>query len=199
MIRIVGVAGGSGSGKTTFARLLRERLGEGACSILAQDSYYIDQSARFTGDGESVNFDEPEALDFALLTVHLQALKRGETIQVPRYDFATHQRLAETTELKATRVVLVDGTLILGQPSVLRELDNAIFIETAEELRYERRFNRDLNERGRTPEGIQKQFVRQVKPMHDLHVEPSKKWAQVIIPGDAPFDDALAWWQSLLK
>jgi uridine kinase len=198
-VRIIGIAGGSGSGKTTFARELRERLGAGRCAVLYQDSYYIDQSARFTGDGESVNFDEPTALDFPLLAEHLRALKRGESVIVPQYDFPTHKRLPEGKELRPFPVILLDGTLILTQPPICLELEASIFIDCAERVRFDRRFHRDLHERGRQPEGIRKQFVRQVKPMHDLHVQPSAGQATERVSGEEPFEAALERWTAQLR
>lgn len=178
---IIGIAGGSGSGKTTFARKLSEQLGEQLCSILGQDSYYIDQSHRFDSDGGSVNFDHPDSLEFDLMATHLESLKRGEPIEVPIYDFATHSRLAKTIRLEAKPIILVDGILILSQPQVRKILDEAVFIDCEENLRYERRLNRDVVERGRTPLGVFRQFHNQVKPMHDQFVEPSKKAATLVV------------------
>ena len=178
---IIGVAGGSGSGKTYFARELQRKLGIDKCNILYQDNYYIDQSQRFDGDGGSVNFDHPDALEFTLLAKHLASLKKGESVEVPLYEFATHKRLEKTLPFKPTKIILVDGILILNSPEVRAELDEAIFFDTPEELRFERRLHRDVNERGRTPEGVKKQFELQVRPMHDQFVEPSKKFAQTLV------------------
>jgi uridine kinase len=178
---VIGVAGGSGSGKTYFARELQRKLGIDNCSILYQDNYYIDQSHRFDGDGGSVNFDHPDALEFTLLAKHLACLKKGESVEVPLYEFATHKRLEKTLPFKASKIILVDGILILNSPEVRAELDEAVFFDTPEELRFERRLHRDVNERGRTPEGVRKQFELQVRPMHNQFVEPSKKFAQTIV------------------
>lgn len=198
---LIGVSGGSGSGKTTFARMLqaalRARLADHdrgwGCSILSQDHYYIDQSARFSGDG-SVNFDHPSALDFDLLSRHLAELRQGRSIQVPIYDFVTHTRSAETTDFPAQAVVVLDGTLILSQPDIRRHLRHSIFIDTPEEVRFNRRSRRDQIERGRTPEGIHRQFFGQVKPMHDQFVEPSKAHAEALIPGTGAFDAHIDRW-----
>ncbi len=173
---IVGIAGGSGSGKTTLARELREILGDRA-AILYQDSYYIDQSHRFDGDGGSVNFDHPESLEFDLLAKHLDQLRQGQAIEVPQYDFATHTRLSSTTRFAPSEVVILDGTLLLSQPVIRERLDLCVFVDTAESLRFQRRLNRDVRERGRTEDGVRRQFEKQVKPMHDLFVEPSKEHA----------------------
>lgn len=180
-VRVIAIAGGSGSGKTTFARKLVAAIGKDKVAILSQDSYYRDQSARFDGDGGAVNFDHPEALDFALLGVHLGALRRGETVQVPIYDFPTHTRKAQTLPLESRPVVLVDGTLVLSQAQLLGFFDHSVFIDVPEPVRFERRLRRDVNERGREPEGVKRQFERQVAPMHDQFVQPSAANAGIII------------------
>jgi uridine kinase len=196
---LVGVSGGSGSGKTTFSKLLSEALGPDHCALLAQDSYYIDQSAHFRGDGENVNFDHPSALDFPLLAHHLAQLKQGQDIQVPIYDFVTHTRRAETTRMDSRPVILLDGTLILSQPPIRSLLDYSLFIQTSEQVRFDRRYHRDLVERGRQPDGIRKQFYRQVKPMHDEFVEPSLEFASAIISGERDFSQDVHAWVSRLK
>lgn len=178
---IIGVAGGSGSGKTYFARELQRILGDNVCTILYQDNYYIDQSHRFDGDGGSVNFDHPSSLDFDLLALGLATLKTGKSINVPIYEFATHKRKAETITCNPKKIILVDGILILDSKVVREQLDEAIFFDTPEALRYQRRLDRDVNERGRTAEGVKKQFDLQVRPMHDQFVGPSKIYAQTIV------------------
>lgn len=191
-IHVIAIAGGSGSGKTTFARHLLELLGPDRAAVLAQDNYYIDQSARFDGDGGSVNFDHPESLDFALLAEHLQALRNGSTIEVPQYDFATHSRLPVTLRFEPTPVILLDGTLVLSRTELRPHFSEGVFVEVAEEIRFERRLKRDVKERGRHPDGVRRQFMLQVKPMHDLFVEPSKEHASHIVPGDlSRFGEAL--------
>ena len=198
-IKIIGISGGSGSGKTTFSRMLAEKLGPETCAILAQDSYYIDQSSRFTGDGENVNFDHPSALDFPLLAVHLRALRDGKAIEEPIYDFVTHKRKPETKPFPPKRIILLDGTLILSQPPILELLDISLFIRTSEQVRFDRRYHRDLVERGRQPEGIRKQFFRQVKPMHDEFVEPSAAHASEILSGEVDFGPSVLEWAGRLK
>lgn len=179
---ILGVAGGSGSGKTFFAQALAKKLKDKAF-VLYQDNYYIDQSHRFDYDGGSVNFDHPDALDFDLMAQHLKELKQGEDIRIPKYDFATHSRLRETIYQPWKKVVIVDGILILTQPKLIELFDESIFVETPEEIRFARRLNRDVVERGRTAEGVKAQFENQVKPMHDLFVEPSKEKATYVSSG----------------
>lgn len=197
-ITIIGVAGGSGSGKTTFASRLQERIGPEYCSVLGQDSYYIDQSSKFDHDGGSVNFDHPKSLDFDLMSEHLQLLKKGEDIDVPIYDFATHSRSEETIHLTPKKIVFVDGILIFSQPQVVAQLDYKVFIDCPEDLRFSRRLNRDVIERGRTKEGVTAQFEKQVKPMHDLFVEPSKEHACDIVNVEN-FDEKLEIWLSKIK
>lgn len=188
---IIGVSGGSGSGKTYFARELQRILGNEICTILYQDNYYIDQSHRFDGDGGSVNFDHPSSLDFDLLARGLSELKAGLPIQVPLYDFATHTRKSESIQCLPTKIILVDGILILDSAVVRSQLDEAVFFDTPEELRFQRRLERDVQERGRTPEGVRKQFERQVKPMHDQFVEPSKYHAKTIVKDFGDYHEAL--------
>ncbi|MCC7443111.1 MAG: uridine kinase [Bdellovibrionales bacterium] len=194
---ILAVCGGSGSGKTTFARKLAERLNSGAVAdapravILAQDSYYIDQSARFKEDGGDVNFDHPDALEWPLIAEHLRALRAGRAVEVPVYDFATHRRLNRTEHPPAVPVIIVDGILILSQEILLPLYDDVIFLDVPEKLRFERRFRRDTVERGRTAEGVLRQLERQVKPMHDLYVQPSARHAHRVIHDTVEFDRVL--------
>lgn len=185
---IVGVAGGSGSGKTYFVRSLVKALGAKNCAVILQDNYYIDQSAKFDFDGGSVNFDHPESLDFDLLGMHLEQLKSGKNVDVPIYDFKTHSRQKEILKTAPKKFVIVDGILILSQEKIRRQFDECVFVETCEELRFQRRLKRDVQTRGRTPEGVKAQFLNQVKPMHDLFVEPSKEFATVVIVEEKNFE-----------
>lgn len=185
---IIGVAGGSGSGKTYLARALHQKLGDVISAIIYQDNYYIDQSARFDHDGGSVNFDHPDSLDFDLLAKHLENLKHGHEIEIPVYDFVTHSRQSKTIKQKPQKVILVDGILLLSQPHVRKHFDISIFVDTSEQLRFERRLKRDVEERGRTPQGVKAQFEKQVKPMHDQFVQPSKSHADHVICDLAGFD-----------
>lgn len=188
---ILGVAGGSGSGKTYFARALVSRLGQHFCEVVCQDNFYIDQSARFDGDGGSVNFDHPDSIDFRLLAKCLKELKTGNETMIPEYDFATHKRKSSQTRIPPKPVILVDGILIFHDPSVREIFDDLVFFDTPEQIRYQRRLERDVKERGRTPEGVQRQFELQVKPMHDLFVEPSKTHARRVVNDLVEFTSAL--------
>lgn len=183
---IIGVAGGSGSGKTTYASMLAEVLGLENSSILLQDSYYKDHSQVFEGDG-SVNFDHPDALDWDLLVQHLQDLKAGRAIEVPIYNFTTHSREDRTRRVIPSDYIIVDGILIFSISKLLNLFDKKVYIDTPENLRFERRIHRDTIERGRTKEGVIKQYQATVLPMHSKFVEPSKKEADYVISGSVPF------------
>jgi uridine kinase len=189
---IIGVSGGSGSGKTTLAEELYKILSlDGGAVILGQDHYYIDQSQRFDGDGGSVNFDHPSAIDDVLLAAHIRTLTNGKPIEVPRYDFATHSRKPDTVTMHPAKWVIIEGTMIFHWPAVRDAIDYKVFISVDEETRYARRLHRDIHERGRLPEGVLKQFTTQVKPMHDAYVDPSAKWAQRVISNDVATDDIM--------
>jgi uridine kinase len=188
---ILGVAGGSGSGKTYFAKALRERLGSSLCEIIYQDNFYIDQSSRFDFDGGSVNFDHPSSIDFELLAVCLEKLKDGNPTHIPTYDFVTHSRKTETHLTYPKPVVIVDGILIFHAERVRRTFDDLLFFDTPENLRFSRRLDRDVKERGRSPEGVRQQFFKQVKPMHDEFVEPSKIFANTLVSEMEEFEAVL--------
>jgi len=195
---IVGIAGGSGSGKTTFAERLRANLGADRCVIISQDNYYHDQSHRFDGDGGSVNFDHPKALDFELLGRHLHSLARQQPVEIPLYDFASHSRLEETLSVVPKPLILVEGILIFTSEHVVAHLHHRIFIDCPEPLRFRRRLERDVTERGRSPAGVKAQFHAQVKPMHDRFVEPSRAHAHDVV-GVEDFDQRLAHWTERLS
>ena len=188
---LVGVAGGSGSGKTYFAKALCARLGASRCAIVYQDSYYIDQSARFDHDGGAVNFDHPDAIDFTLLAQQLRALKEGRAVDIPVYDFVSHSRRPETVHTEPRAILVVDGILIFHSQEVRALFDQRLFFATPEALRFQRRLERDVKERGRKPEGVREQFLAQVKPMHDAYVEPSKLFAHTCVTEVEGFDTFL--------
>jgi len=191
MALILGVSGGSGSGKTYFAEKLNELLPEGSCSLVYQDNFYIDQSSRFDFDGGSVNFDHPESIDFTLLAERLKILKSGRDCEIPLYDFATHKRLDKTLKVESRPIILVDGILVLHNPKVRDVLDKSVFFDTHRDLRFSRRLKRDVEERGRTPEGVKKQFEAQVEPMHQKFVVPSKEFAHWLCCDPLDFSNVL--------
>lgn len=192
---LLGVSGGSGSGKTFFSKALVQELtqvhGADVCEIVYQDNFYIDQSQRFDHDGGAVNFDHPDSIDFTLLAEKLKILKSGSVADIPTYDFSTHKRKAETIRILPKKIIIVDGILIFHSKEVRNLFDELIFFETPEELRFSRRLERDVKERGRTKEGVQEQFFKQVKPMHDRFVEPSKAFASTVVKDIGNFEQVL--------
>lgn len=188
---LIGVAGGSGSGKTYFARQIQKILGVQNCEIVYQDNFYIDQSKKFDFDGGSVNFDHPNSIDFELLAQHMAELKSGHITQIPIYDFKTHSRKPETLKIRPTPVIIVDGILIFHSEEVRAQFDDLVFFDTPEELRFQRRLDRDVKERGREPAGVKNQFLKQVKPMHDQFVVPSMKHATTIVSEIEQFEETL--------
>lgn len=196
---IIGVSGGSGSGKTYFAEALRQRLSPARCSLVFQDNFYIDQSNRFDFDGGSVNFDHPDSIDFDLLIERLQGLKAGKSVEIPIYDFVTHRRKAEVLVVQPTPVILVDGILIFHSPELRQLFNHLVYFDTAESLRFSRRLERDVKERGRTPDGVRQQFYRQVKPMHDQFVEPAKIFASTVVHDTGDYVEALDQYVNLLS
>ena len=179
---VIGIAGGTGSGKTTVTTKILERLDVGKVVLLKQDYYYKDLSAFDGLPPERINFDHPNALENSLLVEHLSQLKQSKPIRQPLYDYATYRRLKETRVVDPRSVIIVEGILIFIE-RVLRDLmDIKIFVDTDADERLLRRLRRDLLERGRTIDSVMKQYVDTVKPMHEEFVEPSKRWADVIIP-----------------
>lgn len=190
-VAIIGISGGSGSGKTYFAKKLLADFDPKDCTLIHQDNYYIDQSDKFDYDGGSVNFDHPSAIDFNLLGSQLGELKKGHSVELPVYDFASHTRQPDTIHVDPTPIILVDGILVLSQGQVRCHFTDSIFVATEESLRFERRLKRDVKERGRTEEGVKNQFFKQVVPMHDEFVEPSKEYASFVISNQDEFDEVL--------
>jgi uridine kinase len=195
---IIGVAGGSGSGKTYFAKDIQRKLGSD-CAMILQDNFYFDQSKKFDYDGGSVNFDHPSSIDAGLLAKHLKILKSGKAVQIPTYDFKTHSRMAKTLLVEPKPVIIVDGILIFHWEDVRDQLDELVFFDTEEKLRFERRLKRDVEERGREPEGVKNQFLKQVKPMHDEFVEPSRKFAGRIVTEQDDYSDLLEFYSKKLS
>jgi uridine kinase len=179
--KLIGIAGGSCSGKTTLARAILDSLGTDVCHILFQDNYYIDQSKKFDGDGGSVNFDHPNSLDWKLLELHLKSLKDNQRIDVPQYDFVKHSRKEETISFDPIKFILIDGTLIFHHSYIRDLFDYKIYLEADYETRFGRRLLRDMRERGRTEKGVKKQFESQVEPMHIKYVTPSKRFADLLL------------------
>ncbi|MDA8792525.1 uridine kinase [Bacteriovoracaceae bacterium] len=190
-IFIVGVAGGSGSGKTYLSHKLVNHLSQLSSQMIYQDNYYHDQSAKFDFDGGSVNFDHPDALDFELMRDHLIALKENQSIKMPEYEFSTHTRKKEAVTIEPTKIIIVDGILIFHHQFMRNCFDLKIFVDTSEDLRFNRRLERDVKERGRSKEGVIAQFQNQVKPMHDQFVDPSKEFADMFLNESNHFEQKL--------
>jgi uridine kinase len=178
----IGVAGGTGSGKTTVADRILERVGAGKIAYIPHDAYYKDLSDQPKDVRAKVNFDHPDSLESALLVEHLALLRQGQPVKVPVYDFTTHSRTNETRLVMPAPIVLVEGILIFVEPDLREQLDVKIFIDTDADLRFIRRLRRDILERGRSLDSIIAQYLKTVRPMHLEFVEPSKRYADVIIP-----------------
>ena len=180
---IIAIAGGSCSGKTTLARNLQNRLGAGSAMIIRQDDYYHDIRDRADGD-EIPNFDIPEALDFALLEENLRALKTGKPVQLPNYDFTTHQRIRATEPLDPKAYSIVEGLLLLDAAAIRELADISIYMRCPYDIRFERRLSRDIAERGRTEAFVHHQFTNDVEPAHLKFIQPSMVHADIIIEQD---------------
>lgn len=172
---IIALAGGSGCGKTTLARIIEQKFGEDQVEVIGQDHYYHDWELLKHRD--DLNFDHPDSLDFLLLKNHLSALRNGESIEIPLYDFCTNSRLESREKKYAKSIVVVDGTMILGIDQLRDLFDYKVFIDIPEEVRFSRRLGRDVTERGRTEESVRQQFFNQVAPMHKLFVDSSREYA----------------------
>jgi uridine kinase len=179
---VIGVAGGSGSGKTTISTRIRSLIGSEHIAYLQHDSYYRDHGHLSPAERALCNYDHPASLDTPLLVQHIHALCRGETVQVPIYDFATHTRSPITQPLAPAPVILVEGILLFVDPTLRELLDLRIYVDTDPDIRLIRRLHRDMTERGRTLDSVISQYLRTVRPMHQEFVEPSKRHADIVIP-----------------
>lgn len=179
---VIGLAGGTGSGKTTVARNLLRRLELDWITILQQDAYYRDLADLAPAQRATRNFDHPNSIEIELFTAHLETLKKGRAVERPVYDFRQHVRTGETVRIEPRDVILVEGILLFHYPEVRELLDVKIYVDTPADIRLLRRIDRDIRERGRTLESVREQYVSTVRPMHEEFVEPSKRFADVIIP-----------------
>jgi len=200
---VIGIAGGSGSGKTTVAQELLQRVGPDKIAYLQHDSYYKDLSGLPPAQRTSINFDHPNSLDSDLLIEHIKGLLNNQPAEVPIYDFATHSRTDQRFTVQPRRVIVVEGILIFTESSLRNLFDLKIFVDTDSDLRFIRRLERDITERGSTMESVIRQYLATVRPMHMEFVEPSKRYADVIIPeggyNTAAVDMVVARVESLLK
>jgi uridine kinase len=179
---VLGVAGGTGSGKTTVARSILDAVGKERIALIEQDSYYLDVDWRSETELLHHNFDHPAAIDNELLVSHIAALKAGHPVEVPIYDFVRHRRTTRTWRIEPQPVIILEGILIFVEPSLRDLLDFKIYVDTDADLRLIRRLGRDMSERGRTVQDVLRQYLETVRPMHLEFVEPSKRWADIIIP-----------------
>ena len=179
---IIGVAGGTGSGKTTVANAILDRVGRHRIAHIQHDSYYRDLSHLSPQERARVNFDHPDSLETDLLARHLERLRAWQAVDVPLYDFTTHSRTHRTMRVEPRHVILVDGILILSEKALREVFDVKIFVDTDADIRFVRRLERDIAERGRTMRSVIDQYLATVRPMHLEFVEPSKRYADVIIP-----------------
>jgi uridine kinase len=179
---IIGIAGGTGSGKTTVARSIMNQLGNENVTLISQDNYYLHQPDLSFEERERNNYDHPHAFENELLLQHLQDLNQGRAIDIPVYDFSLHARSQETIRIEVKPVVLIEGIHVLTDEKLREALNIKVFVDTDPDIRILRRLARDINERGRSLESVFDQYVNTVKPMHDAFIEPSKKYADIIIP-----------------
>lgn len=179
---IIGVGGGSGSGKTTVVRHILNGIGEDNIQLLQHDSYYRDLSHLPLEERKKQNFDHPSSLETELMIRHVEALKNGYQVDVPVYDFAAHTRSDESEKVAPKEIILLDGILIFTEPELRNQMDIKLFVDTDDDVRLLRRIKRDIMERGRELEGVMHQYEQYVRPMHLEFVEPSKRYADIIIP-----------------
>ncbi len=179
---VIGIAGGSGSGKTTIADSVVSVVGEETAVLVQHDAYYRHTPHLSFAERSAVNYDHPDSLETELLVKHLETLREGRSVERPAYDFSEHLRRADTVTVHPRRVVLVEGILVLAEPDLRGLMDMKIYIDTDGDLRLARRLQRDVAERGRSVESVINQYMETVRPMHLQFVEPSKRYADVIIP-----------------
>ena len=196
---IIGICGGTGSGKTTIARKIVEKIGEENIILVEQDSYYLDLADLPLDERRRANFDHPDAIDFDSIAEHLGTLKRGESVEMPIYDFKTHTRNNSTFHLEPKPIVIIEGILLFSDSRILELLDAKIFVDAPADIRLLRRIKRDIDERGRTLEQVLNQYERTIRPMHQKFVKPFKKYADVIIPQDTQGDAAIDFLCGLIR
>jgi uridine kinase len=179
---IIGIAGGSGSGKTTLASSILEAIGEDRIAFLPHDAYYRDQSYKTFEERLSVNYDHPDSLETELLIKHIQSLQRGEAVDMPVYDFKQHTRASTTVHIQPKPIILVEGILIFVEPNLRNQCSMKLYVDTDQDICFIRRLLRDVTERGRTVESVIDQYLKTVRPSFIEFVEPTKRFADVIIP-----------------
>ncbi len=179
---IVGIAGGTGSGKTTVANKLAAAMPPGRCANIEHDAYYRDQTHLSFEDRVRTNYDHPASLESSLLALHLAELRAGNAVEAPIYDFAEHTRSAKTRRIAPARLIIVEGILVFAEAELREQMDIKIFVDTDADIRLIRRIRRDIEARGRTFQSVRDQYYATVRPMHIEYVEPTKRWADLIVP-----------------
>ncbi|MEV2677456.1 uridine kinase [Paenibacillus larvae] len=179
---VIGIAGGTGSGKSSVARSIITKLGADNVTLICQDNYYLDHAELSFEEREKINYDHPSAFENDLLLQHLKQLRQGKALQIPVYGFTKHARSSETIHINVKPIVLVEGIHVLTDDHLREELNIKVFMDTDPDVRILRRIVRDMKERGRSLESVHDQYLNTVKPMHDAFIEPSKKYADIIIP-----------------
>ncbi|MEZ5265770.1 MAG: uridine kinase [Acidimicrobiales bacterium] len=188
---LVGVAGGTGSGKTTVAQRLADLLGTGQVALLTLDAYYLDQQALTMAERQAVNYDHPDAFDWPLLVEHLDHLHAGRSVPVPEYDFAALTRTDRHRVVGSAPVIVVEGILVLYEPALRERFDLKVYVDTDADVRFIRRLQRDVAERGRTATSVIEQYLDSVRPSHLQFIEPTKRYADVILPHGGHNDPAV--------
>jgi uridine kinase len=179
---IIGIAGGTGSGKTTVARAIYDRVGKDRIEWISHDSYYRSFDALTHEERHKINFDHPDSLETELLVRHVDVLCKGSSVEIPLYDFTTHSRRVQTQRVEPRKVIIVEGILVLAETELRKRIDIKLFVDTPADIRFVRRLMRDIKTRGRTVESVVDQYLHTVRPMHEEFVEPSKRYADLIIP-----------------
>ena len=182
---VIGVAGGSGSGKSTVTREVLASIGPEMVAVVMQDDYYLDQTHMSPEDRRKTNYDHPDAFDWPLMMQHVQALRRGEAIEMPEYDFALHNRSSKTIHVKPAPVIVIEGLFALFDADLRKMMSLKVFVDTAPDVRFIRRLQRDIAERGRSTDSVITQYLETVRPMHKQFIEPTKRRADVILPHGA--------------
>jgi uridine kinase len=187
----VGIAGGTGAGKTAIVKRLTEKYADRGVAVLDQDSYYRDRSPLSPQERAAVNFDEPSALDHDLILAHVEELRRGNSVKKPCYSFVSHTRTGKFQVIRPAELIIVEGIFALHDPRLRGVLDVKLFVHADADVRFIRRLERDIRDRGRTVDSVISQYVRSVRPMHDQYIEPTKAFADLVLMGTVPVDRAI--------
>ncbi|MCM2317105.1 MAG: uridine kinase, partial [Thermoanaerobaculia bacterium] len=179
---IIGIAGGTGSGKTTIARRIYEHIGRDRIEWISHDAYYLNFEKLPLEERHRINFDHPDSLETSLMVEHIDQILDGKAIELPIYDFALHARSQHTRRVEPKPAIIVEGILVLAEPEIRKRIDIKLFVDTPPDIRFLRRLRRDIESRGRTVDSVIEQYLSTVRPMHEEFVEPSKRFADLIIP-----------------